>query len=173
MKKLELTIEEMNAMPVKQLKAVFKVEGIELPKNQKKEGLQRTLKRMCADYKSGHEKTLDKTNSLREKKDKTQHEFVLLANNLIKIEDKTLSQVYKRISKAEGELKSVIKSILGKTAMPTFKEFAQKMKPNENKLYSVWSGLLNLKKFNVIEKTKKKVARQNKAEAKKALLSVA
>jgi hypothetical protein len=173
MKKLELTLKEMNAMPVKQLKAVFKVEGIELPKNQKKEGLQRALKIMCADYKSGYERIVDKTNVLREKKDKSQHEFVLLANNLVKIEDKTLSQVYKRISKAEGELKDAIKSILGKTALPTFKEFATKMNVNSSNLYSVWSGLLNLKKFNVIEQTKKKVARQNKAEVKKALLSVA
>jgi len=174
MKKLELTLKEMNAMPVKQLKAVFKVEGIELPKNQKKEGLQRALKRMCADYQSGHEKIVSKTDILRNKKDKSQQELVRFANNLFKIEDKTLSQVYKKISTCEkGEIKDAIQAILGKNAMPTFKEFATKIRKNDNKLYSVWNGLLCLKKFNVIEQTKKKVARQNKAEVKKALLSVA
>jgi len=172
MSKLNLTIEKMNALTVKELKSVFAKNKIELPKNTKKEGLQRALKKLCSDYVSGYQKVVNTTIELQNKEEKSQHDYVRIANNLFKIEDKTLSQVYKRIKNAEGDVKEAIDSILGKSKLPTFKEFAEAIKPNANKLYSVWNGLLTLKKFNKIETTRTKVARQTatqKAKFDKAL----
>lgn len=106
-------------------------------------------------------KTLnEKQNDLLSKENKTTFDFVKLANVTDKIENKTLSKVYKNVIASPYAT-----NIVGKSKMPTFKEFAEKMKVKDT--YSNWDGYLCLSKFNVKNETAKKVARQNKATAKK------
>lgn len=102
----------------------------------------------------------DKKNELVNKENKTIFDFVKLANVTDKIENKTLSKVYKNVIANE-----YTKTILGTSKTPTFKEFAEKMKVKPT--YSNWDGYLLLSKFNVKNETLKKVARQNKKEATK------
>jgi hypothetical protein len=106
-------------------------------------------------------KTLkEKKENLLQKENKSIFDFVKLANVTDKIENKTLSKVYKNVISNE-----YAKQILGDSEIPTFKEFAEKMKVKEN--YSNWDGYLLLSKFNKKNELAKKVARQNKKEATK------
>lgn len=116
----------------------------------------------------GHVKLVGNIAKLKAKKDRTQHENVRLANSLFKAEDKSLSQIYKKIKNAEGATAKVVQEILGKNKMPSFKAFNEAIKQNENGLYSVWNGLSTLKKFNVSAQQKAKAKRQEKNQAKKA-----
>lgn len=101
-----------------------------------------------------------KKETLLNKENKTIFDFVKLANVIDKIENKTLSKVYKNVISNE-----YTKVILGSSKIPTFKQFAEKMKVKES--YSNWDGYLLLSKFNVKNETAKKVVRQNKKEATK------
>lgn len=97
---------------------------------------------------------------LTSKENKSVFDYVKLANVTDKIENKTASKVYKNcIASPE------IKNILGGSKIPTFAEFVTKLPIKEN--YSNWIGFLTLAKFNVKNNTAKKVATQNKKEAKK------
>ena len=60
------------------------------------------------------------------KETRTRFESVRLANALYKKESRTLSKIYKELSKAEGELSEVISEILGEYKFPEFKEFVRK-----------------------------------------------
>ena len=102
----------------------------------------------------------EKQNELLNKENKSIFDFVKLANVTDKIENKTLSKVYKNVVANE-----YAKTILGTSKMPTFKEFAEKMKVKN--AYSNWDGYLLLSKFKVKNETAKKVARQNKATKQK------
>lgn len=102
----------------------------------------------------------DKKAELLGKENKTSFDFAKLANVTDKIENKTLSKVYKNCQSNEYS-----KQILGGSKFPTFKEFAEKMRVKES--YSNWDGYLLLRKFNKKEVIASKVARQNKKEAKK------
>lgn len=102
----------------------------------------------------------EKQTLLKNKEQKSTFDFVKLANVTDKIENKTASKVYKNcISNPE------IKNILGSNKIPTFKEFLTKLPRKDS--YSNWIGYLTFAKFNTKNELKKKVERQNKAEAKK------
>ena len=83
-----------------------------------------------------------------------------LANAKYKIEDRSLSKVYKVVSEL-----SDAKELLGKSTMPTFKAFAEAMPVKE--FYSVYDGIRTLIKFNKASALATKVQRQDKATAKK------
>jgi hypothetical protein len=97
---------------------------------------------------------------LNSKENKSIFDYVKLANVTDKIENKTASKVYKNCIANE-----YAKNILGCSKVPTFAEFVTKLPVKEN--YSNWIGFLTLAKFNVKNNTAKKVATQNKKEAKK------
>lgn len=102
----------------------------------------------------------DRKEALISKENKSTFDFVKLANVTDKLENKTASKVYKNcISSPE------IKNILGTSKIPTFAEFLTKLpiKPH----YSNWVGFLTFAKFNIKANLLKKVATQNKKEAKK------
>jgi hypothetical protein len=102
----------------------------------------------------------EKQTLLKNKEQKTTFDFVKLANVTDKIENKTASKVYKNcISNPE------IKNIVGSNKVPTFAEFLTKLPVKQS--YSNWIGYLTLAKFNTKNELKKKIDRQNKAEAKK------
>jgi len=87
-------------------------------------------------------------------------DYVKLANVTDKIENKTASKVYKNCTSNE-----YIKNILGSSKIPTFSEFIAKLPVKQT--YSNWDGYKVLSKFNAKNNLAKKVATQNKKEAKK------
>lgn len=94
------------------------------------------------------------------KEKKSTYDYVILANTIDKIENKTASKVYKNcISNSE------IKNILGSTKIPTFAQFIKKLPVKDS--YSNWDGYKTFAKFNIKDVVAKKVASQNKKEAKK------
>ena len=101
--------------------------------------------------------------TLKAKKDKTSFDFVRLINAQSKIEDKSLSKVFKRLNEL-SETEKV--GILGKSKFPSFKDF-QKLATKGKIYFSFYGGLMILRKFNKSEKTQKKVLRQNKTQLKK------
>jgi hypothetical protein len=102
----------------------------------------------------------DRQSELISKETKTVFDFVKLANVTDKIENKTASKVYKNIK--ENVYSS---DILGGSKFPSFTEFTSKLAVKDS--YSNWDGYKVLAKFNVKATLTSKVARQNKAEAKK------
>lgn len=102
----------------------------------------------------------DKKALLSSKENKSVFDFVKLANVTDKLENKTASKVYKNcVSNPE------IKNILGSSKIPAFAEFIAKLPVKDN--YSNWIGFLTFAKFNAKNELTKKVATQNKKEAKK------
>jgi hypothetical protein len=102
----------------------------------------------------------EKQTILVSKENKTIFDFVKLANVTDKIENKTASKVYKNcIANVHA------KSILGSSKFPTFVEFISKLPIKDS--YSNWDGYKTLAKFNAKNNLAVKVAKQNKAEAKK------
>ena len=102
------------------------------------------------------------------KETRTRFESVRLANALYKKESRTLSKIYKELSKAEGELSEVISEILGEYKFPEFKEFVKKA-PEGKEYFSIWNGLNMIKKFNLKAEQRKKAEKQQKNEAKKTM----
>ncbi len=97
--------------------------------------------------------------TLTAKKDKTTHELIRLVNAKLKLENKSLSKVYKNLSKdVTTELAELINDILGKAKLPSFKEFCEEMK--EKATYSNYDGLLCLGRFNKIALTNAKLVKQ-------------
>ena len=113
-------------------------------------------------------KWVNKTNAtiqtLKAKSELTSFEWVRLTNAELKIADKSLSKIYKKLG--ELETKNLV-GILGKSKFPSFKEFTSKAK-NGKELFSVYDGLMILRKFNKSEQTKAKISRQNKTLSKVA-----
>ncbi len=105
-------------------------------------------------------------NTLNAKQDRTQFDAVRLANQMYKIENRSLSKIYKELANPSAEIQSLISEILGKSQFPTFAQFKAKAKKGQI-YFSVYSGLLIVKQFNKIARTRSKVARQNKATANK------
>jgi hypothetical protein len=83
-----------------------------------------------------------------------------LANAKYKIESYGMSKIYKVVCELPE-----LTELLGNSALPTFKEFADKMPQKEK--YSVYDGIRTLIKFNKASALATKVQRQNKATAKK------
>ena len=106
--------------------------------------------------------------TLSAKETRTRFESVRLANALYKKESRTLSKIYKELSKAEGELSEVISEILGEYKFPEFKEFVKKA-PEGKEYFSIWNGLNMIKKFNLKAEQKKKAAKQQVKESKKTM----
>ena len=99
--------------------------------------------------------------TLAAKKDKTTNELVRLVNAKMKLENKSLSKVYKNLTKdVSSDIAEMIKDILGKAKFPTFKDFCSEMK--EKPSYSNYDGLLCLGRFNKIARTNAKLKKQNK-----------
>lgn len=112
-------------------------------------------------------KKIEAINKLQEKAKKetlTTYELKRLVNAKLYIENKSLSKVYKELQKPSEEIKPLIAQMLGKNKFPTFAEFAEKA---NGTYFSTWKGLTILCKFNLNAERKTKVARQNKAIAKK------
>jgi membrane protein involved in colicin uptake len=92
---------------------------------------------------------------------KSSFDFVKLANLTDKIEDKTLSAIFKKVTNSV-----YADDICGSADnIPTFNEF-KAVAPNKV-FFSNWDGYLMLRKFNKAEALVNKVKRQNKAVAKK------
>jgi len=111
-------------------------------------------------------KSIETIKTLKDKKERTQFETLRLVNQMYKIENRSLSKIYKDLSNPSTEIQALISEILGKSQFPTFAQFKAKAK-KEQIYFSVYSGLLIVKQFNKIAKTRIKVAKQNKATAKK------
>jgi membrane protein involved in colicin uptake len=92
---------------------------------------------------------------------KSSFDFVKLANLTDKIEDKTLSAIFKKVTQS-----AYIIDICGSAEnVPTFNQF--KDKAPQKVFFSNWDGYMILRKFNAKELLTSKVERQNKAVAKK------
>ena len=110
-------------------------------------------------------KVIAKIEELKAVENRTAMQSVYLANAVHKIENKSMSKVYRSVCENEYAVE-----IYGSEKLPTFKEFCGAMKQNETGLYSVYAGLIALKRLRpqtAKEKTAAKVARQNKTAAKK------
>lgn len=115
----------------------------------------------------GTTKLLNRKKLLTNKKDRTQMESIYLFNVAYKLENKSLSKVYKDIKNATGLFLTIRQEILGKSKFPSFKDFQAKASKKRGKYqHSIYSGLMMLKQFNKIEKTLARVKRQN-ANAKR------
>ena len=105
--------------------------------------------------------------SLTKKENKTTQDLVRLTNAKMKVEDKSLSKVYKNLTKnVSEELKPLISQILGNAKMPNFEEFKKEMP--EKHSYSNYSGLQCLARFNKAAKLATKVEKQGGQILKKA-----
>ena len=111
-------------------------------------------------------KSIETIKTLKAKKERSQFETLRLVNQMYKIENRSLSKIYKDLSNPSPEIQALISEILGKSQFPTFAQFKAKAK-KEQIYFSVYSGLLIVKQFNKIAKTRIKVAKQNKVTAKK------
>ena len=118
--------------------------------------------------KKGKAKKLATLKVLQAKKVKTEFERQRIINILVFFDNRNLSQVYKMLTKSENPaIVQEVELMLGKSEMPSFKLFKAKAKQGKTE-FTVWDGLQMLRKFNKVEQTKKRVQRQNKAQAKKA-----
>ena len=115
----------------------------------------------------GKAKKLATLKVLQSKKVKTEFERQRIINILIFFESRTLSQVYKTITKTENKAIQVeVSAMLGKSKMQSFAQFKTKAKDGKTE-FTVWDGLQMLRKFNKVELTQKRVNRQNKTQALK------
>lgn len=101
--------------------------------------------------------------TLKGKKDKSSFDWVRLTNANDKLENKSLSNVFKKVKELNETQKA---GILGKSKFPTFKDFKDVAKDGKN-LFSFYDGLMMLRKFNKVETIKTKVKRQNANQLKK------
>lgn len=104
--------------------------------------------------------------TLSKKTDRTQFETLRLVNQMYKIENRSLSKIYRELANPTQEIKILISEMLGKSQFPTFAQFKAKAKKGQV-YFSIYSGLLIVKQFNKIARTRAKVKRQNKATASK------
>ena len=111
-------------------------------------------------------KSIETIKTLKAKKERSQFETLRLVNQMYKIENRSLSKIYKDLSSPSTEIQALISEILGKSQFPTFAQFKEKAK-KEQIYFSVYSGLLIVKQFNKIAKTRIKVAKQNKVTSNK------
>jgi hypothetical protein len=117
---------------------------------------------------AGMAKTVARVAELTAKKEReglTVQELTWLANAEEKMECKTLSRVYRELELKFKAKNQTIVELIGKSAFPTFKLWADKMPVKA--AYSYYDGLQVIAKFNKAAALKTKVVRQNKAEAKK------
>lgn len=114
------------------------------------------------------QRTAKTIKTLGTKEGRTAHEGVLLANALYKTEAKTLGFIYATLkreyfSEENTPLAIAVREVVGKE-FPTRTAFKKGYKAQT---FHVWGGLHTLKRLNPVNKVKAKIARQNKATAKK------
>ena len=117
-----------------------------------------------------YEKTKQKFETLKGKKDKTTTEVRSLMSAYLQLEDKTPSAIFNKLKKSYGkssEISSEVKLALGKSKFPTYQEFITKLTAKNKQWYSNWDGIMVLTSFNKVAKTNTKVKNQNKKEAAK------
>lgn len=107
-----------------------------------------------------YSKTLTTIETLTAKEEKTSFDFVRLANAEYKVESKTASSVFKVVTASKH-----LSDILGKSEIPTFKQFVAKLP--KKPMYSIYDGFMTLRKFNKVEAQQRKASRQNKKTAVK------
>lgn len=113
-------------------------------------------------------KVIQKIEELKAVENRTAMQNVYLANAVHKIENKSLSKVYRAVCESEFAA-----DIYGSKTLPTFNVFADKIKKSESGFYSVYQGFLTLKALRANtaigkkEAAAAKVARQNKKNAAK------
>lgn len=97
----------------------------------------------------------------------TPQECKFLANSLIFFEQKSLSKVYKDVTKTRNaEINEALKGVLGRSKVPSFAEFVKVAKEGKS-FFTIWDALGMFAKFNNSAKQLKKAERQNRATAKK------
>lgn len=99
-------------------------------------------------------KSLQTVSDLSNKENRTKQESIRLANADYKVENRSLSKVYKEVTGSKYAAE-----ILGSYPVPSFAEFAARMKPKE--YYSTYEGFLCLSKFNLAQVAKNKAAKQD------------
>lgn len=114
------------------------------------------------------QRTANTIKNLSTKEGRTAHEGVLLANALYKTEAKTLGFVYATLKREyfsddNTPLALAVREVVGKE-FPTKAAFKKGYKAQT---FHVWGGLQTLKRLNPVNKVKAKIARQNKATARK------
>lgn len=114
------------------------------------------------------QRTANTIKKLSTKEGRTAHESVLLANAQYKTEVKTLGFVYGTLkreyfSEDNTALSLAVREVVGKE-FPTRAAFKKEYKAQS---FHVWGGLQAVKRLNPVNKVAERVARQNKAEAKK------
>jgi len=92
---------------------------------------------------------------------KSSFDFVKLANLTDKIEDKTLSAIFKKVTQSAY----LLDIVGGESNIPTFNQFRDKAP--QKVFFSNWDGYMILRKFNAKEVLTSKVKRQNNAVSKK------
>ena len=110
-------------------------------------------------------KAVETINAIKAQDKKTAFDLQKLANAVYKVEQKSISHVYKQLNglyNDKGELADLVRELAGKK-MPTFKAFAEAYKGTP----CMWYGFATLRKLNPKFKLQAKVQRQNKATAKK------
>jgi hypothetical protein len=116
-------------------------------------------------------KMIAKKDLLISTENRTRKQNVSLATAWSKLENRTLSNLYKAINNNPYSV-----DVYGFKTLPTFNDFCAAIKPNETRLYSEYVAFLTLGRMGAekvkanmtnAEKTAVKVARQNKATAKK------
>jgi hypothetical protein len=116
-------------------------------------------------------KTIAKKETLIATENRTRKQNISLATAWSKLENRTLSNLYKMIKNNPYSV-----DVYGFQTLPTFNEFCAAIKPNETRLYSEYVAFLTLGRMGAekvkanmskVEKTAVKVAKQNKAIAKK------
>ena len=114
------------------------------------------------------QRTANTIKKLSTKEGRTAHEAVLLANAQYKTEVKTLGFVYGTLkreyfSEDNTALSLAVREVVGKE-FPTRAAFKKEYKAQS---FHVWGGLQAVKRLNPVNKVAGRIARQNKAEAKK------
>lgn len=100
--------------------------------------------------------------TLKAKRDKSSYDFVRLVNAQSKIEDKSLSKVFKRVNQLPEKAK---KGILGNSKFPIFKDFKE-LAPDKE-YFSLYDGLMILRKFNKSEIRQNRAKKQTQIQLKK------
>lgn len=93
------------------------------------------------------------------------YELQRLTNATMKIENRTLSKVYKDLKNASPEIRPLVVALVGKQ-FPSFKTFAAQAK--EKPYFSIWDGLSMLRKLSPTAKLAAKVKKQGGKMTKKA-----
>lgn len=102
--------------------------------------------------------------NLENKTNLTAHEAVLLANAAIKLETRTLSNVYKTICGSEfPAVKTAMAVLYPSGKYPTFVEFVKSAKAlcgNDRLVWSIWQGLRSMKALSPVAQVERKLEKQ-------------